>query len=154
MVYEGGTSSESDARIAVEFGYFLFKSESPAVMILLSLALPIFVYAFNLPKLREVNHQVIVGMFIVGMGMYLFLIESGDRISHGNMGWGRQGATFILFIGAMAILIRNFRDKDFLKGKKTLRRAYFIIAGVLLAAHFLSALAYFYLVFTGHVFRQ
>ncbi len=87
-------------------------------MILLSLALPIFVYAFNLPKLREVNHQVIVGMFIVGMGMYPFLIESGDRISHGNMGWGRQGATFILFIGAMAILIRNFRDKDFLKGKK------------------------------------
>lgn len=154
MIYEGGASSESDVQIVVEFGYFLFKSESPVLMILLSLALPIFVYGFNLPKLKEVNHQVIMGIFIVGMGMYLFLIESGGRTAHGNMGWGRQCATFILFIGAMALLIRNFRDKDFLGGKKILRRVYFIIAGILLVAHFLSAAVYFYLVFKGYLYRR
>ena len=89
----------------------------------------------------------------MGTAEYLIFVETGMRINHCNFGWSRQVGEFILFGYAVALLIINFKDSEFLSDKPTLRKAYFLIAGFLLAAHVLSQLVYVQYLIRGHLYR-
>lgn len=140
--------------IAINIGYFLKEMDYPIVSIVCSLAFPAVVFAFNYRKFRDIAYKIILGTFFVGTAEYLIFVETGTRIDHGNFGWSRQVGEFILFGYAVAQLIINYKDSEYLSDKPTLRKAYFVIAGLLLAAHIISQLVYIQYLIRGHLYRM
>lgn len=143
----------SSGGIAISIGYFLNKMDYPLISVMCSLAFPAIIFAFNYRKIRDISYKIILGTFFAGTAEYLIFVETGTRINHCNFGWSRQVAEFILFGYAVALLIINFKDNKFLSDKPTLRKAYFLIAGLLLAAHVLSQLIYVQYLIRGHLYR-
>ena len=147
-------SSGSGGSISLNPGYFLRQSENPVLMIILSLAFALVVYAFNLKSIRKCEHQIICGLFLISAAESVLFVESGWLINHGNLNWGRDCGTFILFLGAISLAVRNYKDKSFLADRPVLRRVYFIALLVLIAAHVISELVYLQLVIRGHLYRM
>ncbi len=147
-------SSGSGGSISLNPGYFLKQSENPVLMIFLSIAFALVVYAFNLKSLKTCAHQIICGLFLVSVAESVLFVESGWMINHGNLNWGRDCGTFILFLGAISLAVRNYKDKTFLAERPVLRRIYFIALLVLIAAHVISELVYLQLVIRGHLYRM
>ena len=147
------SGENSSGGIAISIGYFLNKMDYPLISIMCSLAFPAAVFAVNYRKIRDISCKIILGTFFVGTAEYLIFVETGVRINHCNFGWSRQVGEFILFGYAVALLIINFKDSEFLSDKPTLRKAYFLIAGFLLAAHVLSQLVYVQYLIRGHLYR-
>ena len=147
-------ASDHGGNVAFRPGYFLMQSENPVLMILLSLAFALVVYAFNLKSFKTCDHQIIGGLFLAAVAESVLLVESGAMINHGNLNWGRDCGTFILFLGAIGLAVKNYNDKSFLADRPGLRRGYFIVLLILIAAHVLSELVYLQLVIRGHLYRM
>ena len=147
-------SSDHGGSIALHPGYFLMQSDNPVLMIFLSLAFALVVYAFNLKSLKTSDHQIIGGLFLAAVAESVLLVESGKMINHGNLNWGRDCGTFILFLGAIGLAVKNYNDKSFLADRPGLRRGYFIVLLILIAAHVISELVYLQLVIRGHLYRM
>ncbi len=147
-------SSGSGGSIALNPGYFLKQSENPVLMIFLSIAFALVVYLFNLKSVKICDNQIICGLFLASAAESLLFVESGWMINHGNLNWGRDCGTFILFLGAISLAVKNYKDKSFLADRPSLRRAYFIVLLILIAAHVISELMYLQLVIRGHLYRM
>ena len=152
-LYEYGDDGASEG-VGIMVGYFLRNIDHPALMIFLSLAFPLVVFACNLKKLKDRAYQLICGMTLFGIAEYLTLVELGKTINHGNFGWGREVGEYILFIGALALAVTNYRNPDFMAGRPVARKVYFVVIAVLLAGHILSQLWYFQLLIRGHLYRM
>ncbi|MBR0373978.1 MAG: hypothetical protein IJH91_05585 [Mogibacterium sp.] len=115
-----------------------------------SMAFAGLVFLFNIKDIFWRKNCLILLCAIFGYLELFFLSESGSRASHGNFGWGQIIGCYVLMLTAMAILLENMKDKQFLKGIKPLRFIYFVLALGVLVLHVASNVFYFYLIFTGH----
>lgn len=147
---------ENEAGVAINLGYFLEKIDHPALMIFLSLAFTIVVFAFNLKKFKERTYQIFGGMLLFGVAQYTILVETGSRINHGNFSWGREVGEFMIFMAALALAVANFKNEDgtFLRGKPALRYIYLAVIALLLAGQVISQLVYVYLLLKGNLYRM
>ncbi len=69
-------------------------------------------------------------VLIIAILQFSLLAESGDRFGHGNWGWARIPASYILFLFCIRSLFKEKRNKKF----------YLVI--FVLFLHFLSGLLY------------
>ena len=118
------------------------------------LLFPAIVILFNLGRLRELPIQISIGMLFFGIAEWAVFHEVGTRGAHGNFAWGRQFGCYYFFLIAGVIAYNNYKDKDFLGGRRSARALYFAILAIALAAHVLTQTYHFYLMFRGHDFYQ
>ena len=142
-------TAESENQIAVGAANSLL-DPSQLMQLILCMAFPIVVFLFNLKKFRLMQFKAPLVNAAVGIFEWAYFAEDGPRSAHGNFGWGRKFGLFLLFVCSYVMAIENIKDKTFLAHAPLLRKAYFVLIGILFAAHLLSQLCYFYLVLTGH----
>ncbi|MCQ2546197.1 MAG: hypothetical protein MJ161_01445 [Clostridia bacterium] len=148
---EGSVNDHSE--IVIRPFFFLEEISCVPLMIFCSLAFPLVVFAVNYRKLRDIYYRIICGMTLFGIGEYLLLAESGWKIDHGNFGWGREVAEYILFLAALVLALKNYRDKAFLADRPVMRKVYLAAIAVLLAGHIITGIVYLQLVARGHKYR-
>ncbi len=117
-------------------------SDNIPLAVLKVTAFPLTVLAFNFKKLRDnFAYRFTWFQFIVGFAEYYFLYEKGERMLHGNFGWGYQYGIFFLFIESAIVLMNS----DNSKGKKAVQWLVF-------GAHLLCGILYFRKISLGGVY--
>ena len=144
-------SSESENQIAMGATHSLL---DPVVIIQfgLCMAFPVVVFLFNLKKFTLMQYKAPLVNAVIGILQWAYIAEEGSRAGHGNFSWGRKFGLYLLFLCSYVMAIENLKDKTFLERAPLLRKAYFVLIGILFLLHLLSQLLYFYLVCTGHGF--
>lgn len=104
-----GESSAQGSGLGVSFGYSIrLFAEHPAASVLQSLAFPLAVLALGWRALKRAD-QYCFAWIAAGFGYleYLFLIETGPRMDHGNWDWGAIVMVFLLFVVSLEELLRR-----------------------------------------------
>lgn len=51
-------------------------------------------------------------LFVVSFLQFFFLLETGNRVNHGNFGWGRMIVAPLLFSSALGFLVREWLNRN------------------------------------------
>ena len=114
----------------------------------LSLAFPIIVFAFN--KGGDKISTYICLLYLVSFGVANMFQETGPRMYHGNFFWGMFCAGYLLFLFAISLFLRNWRERV-PHGFKA-AAVYRITCLGLFICHVLSGIGYFRLLSRGSYF--
>ncbi|MGV8906556.1 MAG: hypothetical protein ACOH15_08150 [Acetobacterium sp.] len=134
-------NSAADGGITIAFGKMLtMVTDHGFLSIVQSLAFPLFVLCFNLKDLyKDKKYGFIWLLLLIALLQYLLFIETGDRMAHGNWGWGYTYAIFFAFTGSIYKLYENFQERS-----QSIRgTAYKRIAVMLLTVHLLCGIVYY-----------
>ena len=117
---------------------------------LLALAFPLMMLVLSIVYKKCGWLEIFAWIHLIwGSVWRLLLAEKGDRAPHGNFTWGYILALYLVWFVAIRSFVQIFYDRqeEEQKGQFPL----FIIAGILLALHFISGIYYLiYLVFLGN----
>jgi hypothetical protein len=129
----------------------VWSSYSPNIpfSILLLLCFPICVFLIN-GKTAYSNKPMLFSMIItiVGIIEFGFLKETGDRIWHGNFGWGYSLSALIFWYAA----IIQFLDLYYERRQEVKQRILIKIGFVIFFLHFLCGVYYFSVLLQGAVY--
>ena len=143
-------SNEKSGGIAIApFQVAGLRTSSIPISMLLVTAFPLLMLILTLLRRKMGWGEVFAWIhFVWGTVWRLLLAEQGERSAHGNFSWGYVlGLYLIWYVAVRSYLLLYFDDE--MTGSK--RGAGFVIANIVLAAHFISGIVYlFYLVFLGH----
>jgi len=134
-------NSGADGGITIAFGKMIgMVTNNAFVSVVQSLAFPLFVLCFNLKELsKDKKYGFMWLLLFFSLLQYLLFIETGDRMAHGNWGWGYTYAIFFVFIGSIYKLYENFHERT-----KSIRgRGYITIAVMLLIMHLFWGMVYY-----------
>lgn len=148
-----GADHSHRAGIAITFENLL-STENLFITVIAGLAFPIIVWAANYRVIKSKKYCIPFGIFVMGILQWAPFRETGARAEHGNFEWGREIGCYYLFLTSLALALNNWNDKEFLKGRPTIRKIYFVGLGLLLIWHVGSQMVYFYLINTGEHFYQ
>ena len=153
MFWYGGNVTEENGS-AIRFGLARFLHHYPSVRlfvvrVLSGLAIPIVVFLFNRYCLKELNYRITALMLGFGVAEWMFIYETGRNARFGNFGWGKQFACLYTFICTYPLIIKNWKDKEFLKEKPKLRAFYFGLIMVIFVGMMISQFCYFYRLLKG-----
>ncbi len=149
MEFKESTTQDGDHQVIFDIGHVIHYNHLGAAIIC-GLAFPLVVFAMNLPRLRDRKYRFAAVIFLMGVLQWALLTETGKRGKYGNFGWGQIYGSYFLTLVSTALALENFRDPDFLAGRKRARTVYFVVLAVLLVLHIFSQLCYFRLILTGH----
>lgn len=108
-----GESSVQESGIGILFGYSItLFAENPVMSILQSMAFPLAVLAVCWRALKRLDSYCLAWI-ATGFAylQYLFLIETGPRMTHGNWDWGVCVMAFLLFVVSFEELLRQMADQ-------------------------------------------
>jgi hypothetical protein len=138
-----------DEGVTILPGYLLVKYGNLLLTPLLGLAFPLFVLWVNRRRLASnFYYRTSWGIFLMGFLQYLFLVEKGSRMQHGNFGWGLCISVLVLFIVSGGVFLGNLYDAGF-SNLRISKRVYGILGCILIGLHLLSGVIYFGIVLTG-----
>lgn len=106
--------------------------------ILQASAFPLYIFLINIKRLSFPFILSFIN-YIISLLLYLCLAEHGNRLLHGNMGWGYILGMFFLFVFAS--------EEFFLKRQYSLSQK--ITGWILFMMHFLSGVFYFIKILSG-----
>lgn len=104
-----GESSAQNSGIGVMFGYGIrLFNEHPAVSVVQSMAFPLAVLFVGWRSFKRAD-QYCLAWIATGVGylQYLFLVETGPRMNHGNWSWGVEVMAFLLFLVSLEELLHR-----------------------------------------------
>lgn len=135
MLY-GTSTAGSSSGIGLIWGatFVRYGFVSTLLKLICSLSFPIIVFLVNRKKLNR-NSKFIYLMFLVQLLVCILFTEVGEREAAYNFYWGLYGAGFFLFIDAVAVFVKNWKEK--------LPKWYKIVGIVLLLIHLISSILYF-----------
>ena len=114
-----------------------------------ALVFPVMVYVYNRHRLNQ-GAGVAAWGFVFAVLQAMFIMESGMRQTHGNFLWGALIMGYILFIYAVSMFVRDFREITSGRKERTaLTTAYLIVGFVLMGLHLFTGLHYFILLCRG-----
>lgn len=171
-------SPSDGSSIAIGFAdVWLLRRPDLLVSALQSFAFPLIVLAGCANKLKHNrNYLMALIMFLLSLAEYLFLYESGPRMTHGNFGWSLSFGLFYLNIVSAIVFLEKWGDAVsplFTKeqqqpsrkatsaaqqehlaaaGRQTLShasKAYVFIAAAVFLLHLISGIAYYCLLLSG-----
>lgn len=95
-----GESSVQESGFGILFGFNIsLFAERPVASVLQSLAFPLAVLMVCWRSFKRVDQYCLVWIATgVGYLQYLFLVETGPRLTHGNWNWGVYVMVFLLFV--------------------------------------------------------
>lgn len=144
-------TGEDSSHVIFAVGEGLKNSRFPILDFVRSYAFPLCVFVFHYKELiRSKFHLVCCLGWLFSFLEFLFLSESGDRSFHNNFGWGLCLFTFLLFCLSIGFYLNDVSlyKKNGNGGDK--KRFYKLVAGkLLLIAHFISGILYFYNILIG-----
>lgn len=143
---------KSENSVEMGLSHLLNSEYNIGIAALCGLMFPLIVFVANHKRFKEMRFQVALGMLFMGILEWAIFFEVGTRGEHGNFGWGRQIGCYYAFLIAMVLLIENYNDKEFMNGESKKRKAYFIIAILILFVHVVTQLYHFYLMGKGHTY--
>ncbi|MCD7864561.1 MAG: hypothetical protein LUG54_00760, partial [Clostridiales bacterium] len=104
---------------------------------------PCLVYVMNRHDLKRFDRFNGV-MFLIQFFIVEMFQETGSRAGHGNFGWGRRCAMYLLFVSAISMFYRNWRTM----GKEN--KWYKITGVILLCLQLASGVFYFVQICMGY----
>ena len=116
--------------------------------VFLSLAFPIIVFTFN--KGGDRISRYICLLYVVSFGVANLFQETGPRQYHGNFFWGMFCAGYLLFLFAISLFIKNWKERVPRGSKASI--VYKAAGTVLFVCHALSGFGYFRLLLRGAYF--
>lgn len=123
-------------------------THDPFFSILLSSAFPLSIVAFRWKQVIRNDYLTISWLSLaVGILEFAFLAETGKRFANANFGWGMQAMISFVFLFSIIEWVRWIHDTS-----NTRLRWGLYLAGLLLAAHFVSGAYYIYQIMTTHLF--
>ena len=115
------------------------------------LAFPIIVFAYN--RKKQPKYAVLEGIcFLVALFEAMFFIENGARAGNGSFLWGMQLFGFFLYAYAVPQLFGNVKDILQKRTKEKTDKIYMIVGLLLVLAHIVSGLYYYYWLMQGNYF--
>lgn len=152
--------SATDGPYSLVFGpsmYFFMEGIKAFVMkFVTGLAFLALVFVYNKKKLPK--YAVLEAIcFLVGLVEAMFIVESGARAGNGSFLWGMQLFGFMLYAYAVPQLFDNIKailhkPKKEKREKEEKERLYMIVCLLLVLAHIVSGLYYFYWLMQGNYF--
>ena len=139
--YANTYNSQSEAGIGIVFlKHMGLRTPNIFISFLLVSAFPLCTLLF-LPVQNFKNNHLFLAwlMFIVALIQRAFLVETGERMAHGNFGWGYQLALQMLFVFCMVELLRWLKQADYQNCWVKIR--VFIIT-MIFSLHFVSGVFY------------
>lgn len=118
------------------------------INVFLSLAFPIIVFVFN--KGGDKVSRYICLLYVVSFGVANLFQETGPRQYHGNFFWGMFCAGYLLFLFAISLFIKNWKERVPRGSKASI--VYKAAGTVLFVCHALSGFGYFRLLLRGAYF--
>jgi hypothetical protein len=107
------------------------------------LAFPLFVTAIMLIKHYKANaHIKIWVFFVIGWLERTFLMETGERETHGNFGWGVKFCAFLLFLSSYVVLLSMYKSNE-------IKKSTFAIGNIIYLWHVLVGIVYFIILLKG-----
>ncbi|WP_418668386.1 hypothetical protein [Allofournierella sp.] len=106
-----GESAAQDSGVGILFGYGMrLFNEDPVASVVQSIAFPLAVLLVGWKSFRRAD-QYCLAWIATGAGylQYLFLVETGPRMDHGNWSWGVAVMAFLLFLVSLEELLRQMR---------------------------------------------
>ena len=146
--FYGGTGEGGGIAIA-PFKVAGLRTSSIPISMLLVTAFPLLMAILTIIR-KKMGWSEIFAWILFAWGAFwrLLLEEQGARAAHGNFTWGYVLGLYLIWFTAVRSYLELYFD-DEMTGTK--RGVGFVIASIVLAAHFLSGLYYlFYLVILGH----
>ncbi len=152
--------SVADKPYRLVFGpsmYFFMEGIKAFVMkFVTGLAFPVLVFAYNRKKHPKYALLEAVS-FLVGLIEAMFIVENGARAGNGSFLWGMQFFGFMLYAYAVPQLFVNIKDilhkrRKEKREKEEKERLYMIVCLLLVLAHIVSGLYYFYRLMQGNYF--
>lgn len=152
--------SVADKPYRLVFGpsmYFFMEGIKAFVMkFVTGLAFPVLVFAYNRKKHPKYALLEAVS-FLVGLIEAMFIVENGARAGNGSFLWGMQFFGFMLYAYAVPQLFDNIKyilhkPKKEKREKEEKDRMYMVIGLLLVLAHIVSGLYYFYRLMQGNYF--
>ncbi len=152
--------SVADKPYRLVFGpsmYFFMEGIKAFVMkFVTGLAFPVLVFAYNRKKHPKYALLEAVS-FLVGLIEAMFIVENGARAGNGSFLWGMQFFGFMLYAYAVPQLFDNIKailhkPKKEKREKEEKERLYMIVCLLLVLAHIVSGLYYFYRLMQGNYF--
>lgn len=91
-------------------------SNNPLISVILSLSFPLIILIFYYKDLLVDKIYRFGWLFaIINTSIFAFLYESGERFSHGNLGWGAQFASGLIFIISMYKFLDKIKNMSKIK---------------------------------------
>ena len=150
--YINAYGPESESGIGFAFLVHM-RSQSPNIFVsvLLVSAFPLCILLFRPLQNFKNNHLFLAWlMFIVALFQRACLIETGERMKHGNFSWGYQFALQVLFIYCMVEFLKWLKQADYQKCSVKIRA--FIITTIF-SLHFVSGVYYLGRILMGKHYR-
>ncbi|MDR3305706.1 MAG: hypothetical protein LBS85_06785 [Clostridiales Family XIII bacterium] len=154
-IYFLSFGEESTNHVVVSFGFLYNLTGNPVFKPLLGLAFPIAVLVFNAKKQRgNIAYLMAWAMAALGFLIAFTFIEDGDRLYHGNFGWGVTLSSFLLFAVSMSVYLAELRPaaptgNAPAKPLTRIAKARLSLTGLILAAHIVIGIRYFVYLLSG-----
>lgn len=137
---------ESNGFAIAPFEALSMRGDHPKVSLVLSVAFPLAVLAFNFKELfKEKLYFWTYVLWAVGFLEVFLFIETGERALDGNFLWGYSIALFFLFAVSLVKAVKSY----LLKRDKTFYKVVFIGQMMIFSWHVLSGMWYFYRLLRG-----
>lgn len=148
ILYGPSDGGESSGIMITLFGSEFFQDGIKQVVLKLArgLTFPALVFLFNRKRLDR-SSLFMWAMYLITLLQVILLHETGERANHGNFYWGLYSSGYFLFIWYASRFVENC--KEYLAAEHKKHTWYYICGTLLLAAHLLSGLAYFAILFMG-----
>ncbi len=150
------TESDDGSHIVFVLGDAVLNRQFPIITILLAYAFPIAVFVFHYREIiKSKFHLVCYLAWFFSFLEYAFLSESGERMMHGNFGWGLHFFTFLIFCLSVGFLVNDLCKNKEVKGKSNYdknnvcEKRIFYTEAVLASLHLMCGLIHFTLVLLG-----
>lgn len=145
-VFTGTNTYGEETGIGIEFGKAWYTAtDSIFFSIILGGAFALFILLTNLRRLKDTTWFCYSWqLYLVGIGMFLFLYEKGFRLFHCNFAWGYVHAMFFVFMTGLILLIKNTKEAKTLMRKLTAAFGWLLYSG-----HLLCGIKFFIYLFNG-----
>jgi len=133
-------STNTSDVITFSFGtVWSHSSKNILLSVFLGMVFPLYI---SIISIRKISFSILLalGNYIIATLFYLCLTENGDRMLHGNFGWGYLFAMFFMF----------FATTEYFFLKKVVSGIGYKIGCFLFALHLISGLFYFLKVVAGY----
>lgn len=143
VLFTGETGNSISFKPFVVWNFF---SKNIIISFIVSFAFPVFVLVNNIKKLNSID-KFSIAVFIAGLLEFSLLAEVGDRMLHGNLGWGLLLGNMMLWISAVVQFINNIKENNIFSSTAVLNKRKSIIINIgflLLFAHFFFGLIFYF----------
>lgn len=126
------------------------RSDNPKIALLFSVLFPAVVGIFHIKDVfKDKIYMGSLMIWAMGFLEVFFFVESGNRSKDANFMWGYSISLFALFVISLVRLVRDYKNKEFLQGKKVVRYGYLFVATSCFLYHIVSGLWFFGILLTG-----